>query len=415
MANKRINYLIFIIWRSCLILSSLSILAAAQSIDNSSKEFGYSLKKPKKEKKGKSNSEKEFLPSAIADNTSNNSNDDDAIRVETTMVLSEILVLDQQGRHVHNLKKEDFLIKEDGTLQEISTFIIGDDQTIPRSIVLIIDYSGSQLPFIETSIDAAKVLVGKLNQNDRIAIVTDNVELLQDFTNDKILLIEKLESLKINALSGQTGLSRQYSALMATLNELFDDKALRPTIIFQTDGDQFPELKGEIANLTPSSSTEALDFSYQDILTATERSQATIYTIVPGLCFDKIPENERLERLKTYFEERDRILAEMRKISPRSNKTKINKEYLESQITWFEKHQSAITEIAKFTGGSSKCLEQTEQAEQVYSGVLSEMNQRYVLGYYPRNQIRDGKRRKVTTEVRGNTNYKILGRKTYIF
>jgi Ca-activated chloride channel family protein len=414
MSSTIIKYLTAIILYFCLSASDPGFSVRAQQLDfhlSRGENFGHSLKKPKKEQKDKPNREKQNIAATVAVKTSNNPTDDDAIRVETTMVLSEILVLDQQGKHVPELKKEDFFIKEDGELQEISTFISGDDQTIPRSIVLIIDYSSSQLPFIETSVNAAKVLIGKLNPNDRIAIVTDNVELLQDFTSDKNLLNEKLESLKVKALSGQMGLSRQYSALMATLNELFDDKALRPIIIFQTDGDQFPELKGEIANLGSSTQAESLSFGFRDILTATERFQATIYTIIPGLCFDEIPENNRLDRLRAYFEERERIFAQMRKITAKS---KINKEYVKSQIPWFEKHQTAITRIAKHTGGSSKCLEKTEQAEQVYSQILSEMNQRYVIGYYPLNQTRDGKRRNVTTEVRGN-NYKILGRKTYIF
>lgn len=51
---------------------------------------------------------------------------------------------------------------------------------VPRTIVLIIDYSGSQLPFIKNSVAAAKVLVDKLGPKDLMAIVTDDVELLLD-------------------------------------------------------------------------------------------------------------------------------------------------------------------------------------------------------------------------------------------
>jgi len=45
--------------------------------------------------------------------------------------------------------------------------------TVPRSIILIIDYSPSQFAYIKDSIEAAKVLVDKLKPRDRMAVVTD--------------------------------------------------------------------------------------------------------------------------------------------------------------------------------------------------------------------------------------------------
>ena len=59
--------------------------------------------------------------------------------------------------------------------------------------MLIIDYSSSQFPFIETSIAAAKALVDKLPSSDSMATVTDDVEVIQDFTRDKQKLKSKLD------------------------------------------------------------------------------------------------------------------------------------------------------------------------------------------------------------------------------
>src|SRR5207248_2313073 len=154
------------------------------------------------------------------------------------LVVSNVLVLDDKGRAVEGLKGNDFMITEDGVPQRISHFSLGDDKDVNRSIVLLFDYSNSILPYIETSAAAAKNLVDQLGPKDRMAIVTDDVELLVDFTSDKARLRETIDFLAANTRSGHAGRSAQFSALLATLRELFDEEDIRPIIIFQTDGDQ---------------------------------------------------------------------------------------------------------------------------------------------------------------------------------
>ena len=408
MKSKLTNYLIVRALYICLVLAGASVFVAAQSFGDSPnriKDFGSSLKQTDKKKKAKTK-----VPQQ--NNFTVTTTEDEVIRVDTILVANEILVFDKRGNPVKGLKKEDFVVAEDNEPQEISTFLSGDSELIPRSIVLIIDYSSSQLPYIETSVEAAKGLVDKLNSNDRMAIVTDKVELLQDFTADKNLLKEKLESLKISALSGQVGPSKQYSALLATLNEMFDDKAFRPIIIFQTDGDELPQLKGEGANFPLGD--EPIKFSYKDILTATDKTRATIYTVIPGICFNGISGKEKLLRAKTYLVNAERASAKARNITFTPDKLKVPEQFLKSQAERLGWQQTAIAEMARFTGGSTNYLEQPEQAENIYAEILSGMNLRYVIGYYPTNRERDGKTRKVLTEVRGHPEYKILGRKTYI-
>jgi VWFA-related protein len=416
MKSKLNNFLTAMVLQTCFVFFWTNISVSGQSADNlpnETKVFGYSLKISEKKKKDKGKEKKEKQP-PLNPIEKSSPIDDEIIRVETTLVLNEVLVLDKYGNSVKGLTKEDFIVTEDNQLQEISTFLSGDSETIPRSIVLIIDHSFSQLPYIETSIEAAKVLVDKLNPNDRMAIVTDNVELLQNFTNDKNLLKDNLESLKISALSGNVGPSKQYSALMATLNEMLVDETLRPIIIFQTDGDEFFNLKGEVAN-SILAKEDAINFSYRDILTATEKTQTIIYTIIPGLCFNSdISKKRKLEKVNTYLEESEKISAQLQNITLKPNRPKRTVKSLEAHLGTYQKYQSAIAEIAKLTGGSTSYLEQPEQAEKIYTEILREMNERYVIGYYPQNQERDGKTRNLTTEVRGHPEYKIIGRKTYI-
>jgi len=79
---------------------------------------------------------------------------------------------------------------------------------------------------------------------------------------------------------------------------------------------------------------------------------------------------------------------------------------------WYRLHL-ALASLAKGTGAWADYLEQPEQANELYTRVLNDINRRYVIGYYPTNRTRDGKRRKVSIEVRGHPEYIVVGRKTY--
>ncbi|GEM_PF-5635805 len=77
-------------------------------------------------------------------------------------------------------------------------------------------------------------------------------------------------------------------------------------------------------------------------------------------------------------------------------------------------YQSSLVEIAGLSGGHTDYIEKTEDASNVYNTIFTTISNRYVIGYYPKNQEKDGKRRSVKIEVRGHPEYIILGSKSYI-
>ncbi|HEY0457503.1 MAG TPA: VWA domain-containing protein [Pyrinomonadaceae bacterium] len=345
--------------------------------------------------------------------TVENPEKEDVIRIETNLIINEVLVFDKKGNPVKDLQISDFTIKENDKPQEISIFSFGATESIPRSIVLIIDYSGSQLPYIKTSIEAAKVLVDKISPLDRMAIVTDNIKLIQNFTTDKTLLKEKLESLKTSALAGEMGQSRQYSALMKVLNEMFTETDYRPIIIFQTDGDELGKLKdSQFKNFVPEEERAA--FSFEDVITATDKTRATVYSIIPGIRFFGVPDNEQLERSKKDALNNELAFSGVLNKPFKPEELKLSGQFLRARASWCNRQQSSLNQIAQITGGLTYFLEQPEQADKVYSEILSGINVRYLIGYYPTNPTRDGKRRKVSIELSKYPEYKIWGRKTYI-
>jgi len=315
---------------------------------------------------------------------------------------------------VTGLTKDDFVVKEDEKLQEVASLSMGDSKDVPRSIVLIIDYSRSQLPYIRTSIESAKMLVDKLNPKDRMALVTDDVKLLAGFTGNKQLLKEKLEGLKASALSGALGLSYQYDALMATLNEVFNDEDVRPIIIFQTDGDELEGLRDE-AILTAF--TPPRKYGLADILNAAAKVRATVYSVISGVRFAGVPDAELMNRAKLDWGNRQTASLELARardsLGPRREAAEPSQEILQRTTAQWVRRQTSLVSVAKSTGAWAEFLEQPEQADEIYTRILTDIEHRYVIGYYPTNRKRDGKFRKVTIEVRGHPEYLVQGQKSY--
>jgi VWFA-related protein len=239
-----------------------------------------------------------------------------------------LLVVDQKDRPVDSLTADDLIVLENNQPQKIAHFQRGYGASIPRSIVLIIDYNCSQLPVLRRSIDAAKLMVDKLEPQDVMAIVTDDVELVADFTNDKVKLKRKLEEIYRRPFTifdttvvtdwnwHIRGKGLQLSALMVTLKEAFIHEDLRPIIVFQTNGSEFYELRDRIASGGPPPDipddlkAEELkrielrarhvrdmgqsNFSLADIYRAVDRSRATIYTVIPEPRYLNRPSEEQI-------------------------------------------------------------------------------------------------------------------------
>jgi VWFA-related protein len=381
------------------------------------------------------------------------SSDDDVIRIETTLVTSDVLVTDRQGRPVRDLEATDFVVSEEGVPQQIGHFVLGDNVNLSRSIVLIIDYSRSQFPYISDSIAAASVLVDKLGPYDRMAIVTDDIDLLVDFTNDKRALKRGLASLiernkgtqgflGVGGKRPRFGHSAQFNALMATLNEAFDDEDQNPVIVFQTDGDELeflrnsaivyevpsglpPELLREVQEEVEQKKKlqRALvtEFSLDDIYRAAEKSRATIYSIIPRTRLLDLAKEEQIQRLQAEDERTVATWAAASSEKVRNNfkvleeqrRKKLTPELLQMRIDQELKIQRALVDLAKLSGGWAEFLETKTQTSDIYNRILADLNVRYIIGYYPTNKTRDGKRRRIAIEVKGHPEYTITSRKSY--
>lgn len=430
-----------------LVFLTTSVAAQAPRKKQKIKDFGSSLKRLRwdREKKAAVDSPRTSVGSG-------GSEEDDVIRISTALVTCDVLVVDKHGNNVPGLTADDFIITEDNEAQKVEHFLLGSSTTLPRTIVLILDYSGSQRPYLENSVAAAKILIDKLGPYDQMAIVTDDVEMVEDFTTDKKKLKKQLDEL-IKRTEFKTkffgmvssirfGRSSQYSALMATLREAFDEQDLRPIVVFQTDGDELLVLRN--SPIVPTSPqelpidlllederrqelrrqyqrTNMTNFSIDDVYRTVEDSHATIYTVVPGFRMmgltpdeqvekDKADNLLRLEQVKSLMKEEQFAIhkAQMEEVW---QKTPVGA--VKFRTAERAKFQSALAEVATLTGGWTEFLETPTQARSIYDRIFSDINQRYIVGYYPSNKDNDGKRRIISFAVKGHPDYQILGRRSY--
>ncbi|HJU54348.1 MAG TPA: VWA domain-containing protein [Pyrinomonadaceae bacterium] len=378
--------------------------STTQKTTTTREPFGSSLRRPAQERLPKS--------SAPESKEEDSLRPEETIKVDTLLVSLDVVVTDEkETRFIAGLKPEDFVIVEDDVPQKLATLTLGDDAArLPRSIVLVFDWSGSQIPYLEASVRAAKTLVDQLAQTDQMAIVTDSVSLITDFTNDKKRLKSSLDALLKQARNGWKGRSKQFSALLATLRELIDAETRRPIVIFQTDGDELHSLQD------PPGERSTLPGVYymSDVFKEVERSRAKIYAVIPGERLFGITEEQLSAR-------RGRVMARLVEswydFNPRAERPKQMPQVPDNvallYLGKYAQGQEAAARAAELSGGWAEFLDAPERAEPIYKRILADINSHYILGYYPMNKERDGRLRKVRVEVRNHPEYKVHGRRSY--
>jgi VWFA-related protein len=107
------------------------------------------------------------------------------VRLNVDLVLLDALVVDQKTNRVAGpVRKDDFVLAEDGVKQEIAYF--GQD-TLPLSVVVLVDRGGCMDPFGERMRSATVEAVKRLKPEDEVAVMSfhETVTMIQEFTRDR--------------------------------------------------------------------------------------------------------------------------------------------------------------------------------------------------------------------------------------
>lgn len=127
-----------------------------------------------------------------------NGSPEEIVKVDVDLVTVDALVLQKKtARVVGGLKKEDFVLFEDGAKQEITHF---SQDSLPLSVLLLIDRGGCLDPFNAQVHRAAMDAVGRLKPVDEVAVMTyhDTTRLLQGFTRDRSLIEDALNRIPVH-------------------------------------------------------------------------------------------------------------------------------------------------------------------------------------------------------------------------
>lgn len=126
------------------------------------------------------------------------------IRVNVNLVLLEATVRTKSGEVINDLKKDDFVVREDGKQQKVQQF--SRDQ-IPLAMALVVDLSDSIQPFLGQLRDASYVALQTLKPDDEVALYAFSTtpQLLVPLTKNKRSVAEKFDTLEIGGSTNING------------------------------------------------------------------------------------------------------------------------------------------------------------------------------------------------------------------
>ncbi|MCC6265488.1 MAG: VWA domain-containing protein [Bryobacterales bacterium] len=157
-------------------------------------------------------------------------------------------VRDKQGRFINNLTKDDFVLKEDGALQEIKYF--ASESNLPLTLGIIFDVSVSQENLIEEEKRSAKAFIESVVGEKDLAFVISfgpDSRLEQDLTSSKSLLSKAIDKMEVRGGvyspvtpgTNPNGTPRGtvlYDSVYVAARDMLRNTVGRKAIILLTDG-----------------------------------------------------------------------------------------------------------------------------------------------------------------------------------
>ena len=177
------------------------------------------------------------------------------IRVDTTLVLIPVAVLDPLRKFVTGLDKENFKVFEDKVEQEIVSFSAED---APLSICIVFDTSGSMGDKLQTSRHAVAQFMKVANPQDEFCLVTFNnrPQLLEPFTTLTEVIQNRLTFI------GSKGSTALLDGVYMAMNQMRKARNPRKAILIISDGGDNSSryTETEVKNAVVESDTQVYAF-----------------------------------------------------------------------------------------------------------------------------------------------------------
>ena len=177
-------------------------------------------------------------PAPAAPKVKNPDNATYSLRVDVPIVnIDANVILDKTHQFVPGLKPENFLILEDGVPQTITS--VRTTQT-PITAVMLLEFASNSYYLINDMQNASYSFFRSLRPNDYVAVVTYDLRthILTDFTNNKDLIAQSLQSLVIPGFSD----TNMFDALYETLDRTSRIEGRKYIILIGSGRDTFSKL-----------------------------------------------------------------------------------------------------------------------------------------------------------------------------
>jgi len=285
-------------------------------------------------------------------------NDEDVVKVESTLVPIPVSVLDANGRAVTTLKISDFELKIDGKPAEIGDLARSET---PIRLAMLFDNSSSVLVAREFEKDAAIKFFRRVirPEKDLAALfsVSTTTELEQSFTADVSSLTRAIE------MFGQPeGATALLEGIIEASNYL-QEVSGRRVIVIVSDGDD-----------TKS------DVTLEETLRSLQAANCQVYVV-------KTTDFENFKRTGSR-----RGNANIRQLTA----------------------ERRMGELAAQTGGTVYSPIDERELDEAFRQISAELAQQYILSYYPdKENEKRGEFRAITLSVQTKSNVSVRTRKGY--
>jgi Ca-activated chloride channel homolog len=312
--------------------------------------------------------------------TSQGSEEDEVVRVETNLVTMPVSVLDREGRFIAGLQQRDFKIFENGIEQKVEHFQSVEQ---PFTVVLMIDVSPSTAFAIDEIHDGAIAFVNQLRPADRVMVIAfdDRVRVLSRPTNDRRVLRDA-----INRAQFGDGTSL-YEAVDHVINRELANIPGRKAVVLFTDG-------------VDTTSRRA---NYQSTLADVEEVDALFYPIRYNTQrqYGGMGGGRQRSRTDDWI---GIILGGGIQIGGPAGSS--SREYA-TGLRYLEA-------LAQNSGGRKFEADSLYNLEASFAGIAEELRRQYSLGYYPDKVGQAGERRRISVRVT-RPNVMVKAKSTYVF
>jgi VWFA-related protein len=186
----------------------------------------------------KKNTEEAPPPAPAEEKVKNPNGETFSMRVDVPIVNLDVnVLLDKTHQFVPGLKADNFLVTEDGVEQHVTSLRL---TKTPITAVMLLEFASNSYWFINDMQNAAVAFFRTLQPDDYIAVATYDMRthILCDFTNNKDVIAQSLQSLMIPGFSE----TNEFDALYEMLDRLSRVEGRKYIILISSGRDTMSRL-----------------------------------------------------------------------------------------------------------------------------------------------------------------------------